>query len=70
MTRSCDVDRAHVFAGLPHVDAVKVHGAHALNYSHPELIASLIEAHLSGQPLSTAAAGVIELLRTGPAPPG
>ena len=65
-----DVERAHVFAGLPHVDAVKVHGAHALNYSHPELIASLIEAHLSGQPLSTAAAGVIELLRTGPAPPG
>ena len=48
-----DVDRVHVFAGLPHVEAVKVHGAHALNYSHPELIASLIEAHLSGQPLST-----------------
>ena len=32
------IDRVHVFAGLPHVHAVKVHGAHALNYSAPELI--------------------------------
>ena len=42
-----DVDRVHVFAGLPHVEAVKVHGAHALNYSAPELVAALIEAHLA-----------------------
>ena len=59
-----DVDRVHVFAGLPHVEAVKVHGAHALNYSAPELIASLIEAHLAGRPLSTSTdvAGPIEVL--------
>ena len=44
------IDRAHVFAGLPNVQAVKVRGAHALNYSKPELIASLIEAHLAGRP--------------------
>ena len=36
-----DVDRVHVFAGLPHVEAVKVRGAHALNYSAPELVAAL-----------------------------
>jgi pimeloyl-ACP methyl ester carboxylesterase len=48
------VDRVHVLSVLPHVDAVKVPGAHALNYSAPELIAELIEAHLAGAPLSTA----------------
>ena len=47
------IDRASVFAGLPYIDAVKVPGAHALNYSSPELIAALIEAHLAGQPLHT-----------------
>ena len=47
------IDRAAVFAGLPNVDAVKVPGAHALNYSSPELISTLIEAHLTGQPLHT-----------------
>ncbi len=47
------IDRAHVFAGLPHIDVVQVPGAHALNYSSPELIAALIEAHLAGQPLTT-----------------
>ncbi len=58
------IDRAHVFAGLPHVQAVKVRGAHALNYSEPELIASLIEAHLAGRPLATspALAGSVEIL--------
>jgi len=40
-------------AVLPHVDAVTVPGAHALNYSDPQLIAELIEAHISGEPLST-----------------
>lgn len=44
-------DRVGVFAGLPHVDVVQVSGAHALNYSDPELIAGLIDAHLHGQPL-------------------
>jgi pimeloyl-ACP methyl ester carboxylesterase len=47
------IDRAHVLAVLPHVDVVKVPGAHALNYSAPELIAGLVEAHLVGAPLST-----------------
>ena len=59
-----DVDRVHVFAGLPHIEAVKVHGAHALNYSAPELVAALIEAHLAGRPLATSTdvAGPIEVL--------
>ena len=47
------VNRVHVFAGLPHVDAVRVPGAHALNFSAPELIAGLVEAHLAGEPLTT-----------------
>jgi hypothetical protein len=46
------IDRAHVLAVLPHVDAVEVPGAHALNYSAPELIAELVEAHLAGDPLA------------------
>jgi pimeloyl-ACP methyl ester carboxylesterase len=45
-------ERAHVFAGLPHVDAVRVSGAHALNFSRPELIAHLIRAHIEEQPLA------------------
>lgn len=44
-------DRVGVFAGLPHVDVVQVSGAHALNFSHPELVAGLIDAHLHGRPL-------------------
>ena len=47
------IDRAHVLAVLPHVDVVVVPGAHALNYSAPELIAELIEAHLADAPLAT-----------------
>lgn len=43
------VDRAFVFDGLPNVDAVRVSGAHALNFSHPELIAHLIEGHVEGR---------------------
>jgi pimeloyl-ACP methyl ester carboxylesterase len=45
------IERAYVLAGLPHVNAVRVPGAHALNYSSPDLVAALIEAHLTGQPL-------------------
>jgi pimeloyl-ACP methyl ester carboxylesterase len=41
------------FAVLPHVDAVSVPGAHALNYSAPQLIAGLIEAYIAGEPLVT-----------------
>jgi pimeloyl-ACP methyl ester carboxylesterase len=47
------VERVSVFAGLPHVSAVKVPGAHALNFSAPELIAALVEAHVDGSPLRT-----------------
>ena len=47
------IDRAHVMAVLPHVDVVVVPGAHALNFSAPELIAELIEAHISGEPLTS-----------------
>jgi pimeloyl-ACP methyl ester carboxylesterase len=43
--------RAFVLAALPHVTAVKVPGAHALNFSRPELIAELVEAHITGGPL-------------------
>ena len=45
------IDRVGVFAGLPHVDAVQVSGAHALNFSAPTLIAGLIDAHVHGRPL-------------------
>jgi pimeloyl-ACP methyl ester carboxylesterase len=46
-------ERVSLFAGLPHVSAVRVPGAHALNFSAPELIAALIEAHVDGAPLHT-----------------
>lgn len=46
-----DIGRAHVFADLPHVEAVRVSGAHALNFSRPQLIAHLIQAHIDGAPL-------------------
>lgn len=46
------IDRAHVFDGLPHVQIVRVSGAHALNFSHPALIAHLIQAHIDGAPLT------------------
>ena len=45
-------DRVHVLAALPHVDVVRVPGAHALNYSAPDLIAELVEAHLAGAALA------------------
>lgn len=46
------IDRAHVLAVVPNVVAVKVPGAHALNFTAPQLIAELIEAHLTGGPLT------------------
>lgn len=57
------IDRAHVMAVLPHVDVVVVPGAHALNFSAPELIAELIEAHITGEPL-TASTGVRRVVKT------
>jgi hypothetical protein len=41
----------HVFSGLPHVRAVVVPGAHALNFRAPELVAALIDAHMTRAPL-------------------
>jgi pimeloyl-ACP methyl ester carboxylesterase len=61
------IDRAHVLAVLPHVQAVKVPGAHALNYSAPELIAELVEAHLADEPLvaSTGPRAVVDTVEVG-----
>ena len=55
---------AFVLAALPHVSAVKVPGAHALNFSAPELVAELIHAHLTGQSLldGALAGGVAEMV--------
>ena len=51
---------------LPHVRVVKVRGAHALNYSAPTLLAALVEAHLTDQPITAAApAGSLEFLDVG-----
>jgi pimeloyl-ACP methyl ester carboxylesterase len=58
------LDRMSVFAGLPHVRAVAIPGAHALNFSRPDIVAALVKAHLTGGPLRTATgplSGVIEL---------
>jgi pimeloyl-ACP methyl ester carboxylesterase len=66
------IDRAHVFRGLPHVAAVQVSGAHALNFSRPELIAHLIAAHIDGRP-PTAPPGsphVVQPVEIGPSAPG
>ena len=63
MTRWCGSSRAHVLAPLPHVMAVKVPGAHALNFTAPELVADLIEAHLADEPL-TASSGPRQVVET------
>jgi pimeloyl-ACP methyl ester carboxylesterase len=57
------IDRIRVLAEMPHVRAVKVPGAHALNFSAPQLIAALIEAHLTDAPLSAPGVlGQVEVL--------
>lgn len=58
------ISRAFVLAALPHVTAVKVPGAHALNFSSPELIAELVAAHLEDRPLldGSLAQGVAEVV--------
>jgi pimeloyl-ACP methyl ester carboxylesterase len=53
-----DFERASVFAGLDHVDVVRVPGAHALNFSRPELIANVVEAYLDGRDLAAFGGGV------------
>jgi pimeloyl-ACP methyl ester carboxylesterase len=45
------LERVQVFHGMQHIHAVTVPGAHALNFSNPEVIAALIEAHAAGTPL-------------------
>jgi pimeloyl-ACP methyl ester carboxylesterase len=64
------VERAHVFHGLPHVTAVRVSGAHALNFSHPALIAHLVAAHVDGrEPTSPAGSpDTVEPVEIGPPP--
>lgn len=46
-------DRITVLRGMPHVRAVVVPGAHALNHSSPELIAALVQAAIDGGPVHT-----------------
>ena len=55
-------ERVGVFSGLPGIDVVKVQGAHALNYSRPDIVAALIDAHIEGRPLASPAgsASVVE----------
>jgi hypothetical protein len=63
------VERVHHLSVLPQVQVVKVPGAHALNYSSPELIAALIEAHVAGETLPPAEwTGVAEMLEVRRAP--
>jgi pimeloyl-ACP methyl ester carboxylesterase len=58
------VERVTVFAGLPHVSAVRVPGAHAPNFSAPDVVAALVEAHADGAPLHTGVGplSVVEIL--------
>jgi pimeloyl-ACP methyl ester carboxylesterase len=49
-----DVQRVNVLAPLPDVTVVVIPGAHALNYSSPELVAALVEAYRRGEPLQRA----------------
>lgn len=62
------IDRAHVFHGLPHVPAVQVSGAHALNFSRPDLIAHLITAHLDDLEPSAPAGSphIVQSVKIGP----
>ena len=62
---------AHVLSAIPNITAVKVPGAHALNFSAPELVAELIAAHISEQPLATETGprSVVEVIDVEP-PPG
>jgi pimeloyl-ACP methyl ester carboxylesterase len=49
------LERVTIFSGLPHVEAVAVTGAHALNFSHPETVAGLIGAFMDGRPYAAPA---------------
>jgi pimeloyl-ACP methyl ester carboxylesterase len=59
-----NTDRVGVLSGLPHVRAVTIPGAHALNFSRPEAVSALIRAHMTDGPLHLEhgpLAGVVEL---------
>ena len=47
---------------LPCVEAVQVPGAHALNFSTPEVVATLIESHINGEPAAADDARGVVLL--------
>ncbi len=49
-------DRVHILSSLPHVEAVSIPGAHALNFSRPQQLADLISTFLQDGSLRDAAA--------------
>jgi pimeloyl-ACP methyl ester carboxylesterase len=49
-------DRVHILNAIPHVDAIRIPGAHALNFSRAELLADLIRTFLQDGSLRDAAA--------------
>lgn len=58
-----DVGRAGLaFAPLEHLTAVSIPGAHALNFSHPEELATLIRAFVADRPVGGLAIDGLELL--------
>jgi pimeloyl-ACP methyl ester carboxylesterase len=60
-----DIARDQVlFGGRAGMSTVVIDGAHALNFTHPVTVASLISAHLDGTPLAdvTPESGSIEVL--------
>ena len=49
-------DRIHVVSAIPHVQAVRMPGAHALNFGRAAPLAELIEAFVAGDALEAVAA--------------
>jgi pimeloyl-ACP methyl ester carboxylesterase len=56
------MDRMRRLSVLPCVEAVQVPGAHALNFSTPEVVATLIESHMNGEPAAADDARGVVLL--------
>lgn len=56
------IDRINRLSVLPLVHAVRVPGAHALNFSAPDVIAALIESHVADQPPSSDHTRGVEVL--------
>ena len=55
------IDRVRVLSDLRYVQVVKVPGAHALNFSSPEMVAALIDAHVTGAPLTAPSGPLAEV---------